>query len=632
MTDETIAGDLPLVEKAGGGPGSLLTANSRFIVPAIVVAVTFVAYMGTLSYDFVYDDEYVITQNPFVQSWTFAPRFFTEHLWFFKYPISNYYRPIFLVWIALNHTLFGLNPVGYHLTTVLAHVTVTLLVFYLARRLTGDLAAAAIASIVFGLHPAHIEGVAWVCGVSEPLMAVFLLGSFLCYLRYRDTNTGRQKPWLIASLLLAALAVFEKETGVILPALIFAYEVIFRRGRGRGRGVETEERSSEARGSWLRSDCLRVALTRSLPFGAVAALYIVVRVAVLGSLGRSASPLSLATIALTWPSLLWDYVKILVWPLELSVFYDTPYVVRPGFSNFVLPLLGAAIFGGMVWILARRSAAGRLATVWLVLPILPLLNVSVFRWADIVHDRYMYLPSVGFVLIIALGVRRLRVGQSLLFGMPAVQVVVTVALTCFLGIALAYQHIHWANNLLLFHNSLVVAPNSRDARSKLGNTFIDRGMYKEGLQLLGEVYEGDPDSWDSNQEVGGALYKARRYQDAERYLTRAIEIRPSRAESHYFLGIALLDMNRLAEAEGPLREAIRLGPRSFFYHFALGAWFDLRGDPRAALEEFRLELVNNPNYAPARDKILEITARLNSSSGSAPPAAASPPGADGLTR
>ncbi len=629
MTDETIAVNLPQEQKAGEATGSLLIANSRFIVPALVVAVTFVAYMGTLRYDFVYDDEYVILQNPSVQSWAFAPRYFTEHLWFFKFPMSNYYRPIFLVWMALNHTLFGLNPVGYHLTTVLAHVAVTLLVFHLARRLSGDLAMAAIASILFGLHPAHIEAAAWVCGVSEPLMAIFLIGSFLCYVKYRDANAGRRKPWLIASLVLAALAVFEKETGVILPLFIFAYEVIFRTSKG---GAEIEESGSEPRESWLHAGCLGPAFTRSLPFVAIAIFYMAVRVAVLGSLGRTASPLSLATIALTWPSLLCDYTKILVWPMDLSVFYDTPYVVRPGFSNFVLPLLAVAMSAGVLWVLARRSREGRLAAVWLVLPILPLLNISVFRWADMVHDRYMYLPSVGFVLIIALGVRRLRVGRSLLFGQPAVQVLVAVALTCLLGIALVSQHIHWANNLLLFHNSLMIAPHSRDAKTKLGGAFIDRGMYNEGIQLLGEVFDEDPDSWDSNQEVGAALYRAGRYEEAERYLTRAIEIRPSRSESHYFLGIALLDMRRFAEAQGPLREAIRLGPRSVYYHYALGAWFDLRGDPQAALDEFRMELVNNPNYPPARDKILEINARLNSSGSSGAPGAASPPTAEGVKR
>jgi 4-amino-4-deoxy-L-arabinose transferase-like glycosyltransferase len=285
MMDEAIAAHRPQDQKADEARVPFLIANARFLVPAFIMVVTFVAYMGTLRYDFVYDDEYVITQNPSVQSWSFAPRYFTEHLWFFKFSLSNYYRPIFLVWIALNHTLFGLNPAGYHLTSVLVHVVVTLLVYHLVRRLTGDLGAAAIASIVFGLHPVHIEGVAWVCGVSEPLMAVFLLGSFLCYLRYRDVDSGGPKRWLLASLVLAALAVFEKETGIILPALIFAYEVIFRK---REVVSASGESGAETRGAWLRVDCLRGAFLRSLPFGAIAVLYISVRVSVLGTLGRSA--------------------------------------------------------------------------------------------------------------------------------------------------------------------------------------------------------------------------------------------------------------------------------------------------------------------------------------------------------
>jgi tetratricopeptide (TPR) repeat protein len=132
--------------------------------------------------------------------------------------------------------------------------------------------------------------------------------------------------------------------------------------------------------------------------------------------------------------------------------------------------------------------------------------------------------------------------------------------------------------------------------------------------------------------MGAAMYRAGRYADAEPYLTRAIEIRPSRSETHYFLGITLLGRNRLAEAEGPLREAIRLGPHSVFYHYALGAWYDIGGDPRAALDEFRLELENNPNYPAARDKIVEINARLKSSGMSGAPGVASPAGSDSAKR
>ncbi len=609
MAKERSTAETPQEQKAGAAAGTLLTANARFIVPAIVLAVTFVAYMGTLRYDFVYDDVHVIVENGSVHSWRFTPRYFTEHLWFFEPGMTNYYRPIFLVWLVLNHTLFGLNPIGYHLTTVLAHLVVTLLVFHLTRRLTGDLATAAIASLLFGLHPAHIEGVAWVSGVSEPLLAIFFSGSFLCYLRYRDPDAGRGRGWLVAALALAALAVFEKETGIVLPLMIFAYELIFNTGR-EGRAGEDE--------GFMRSAPMRhlgQALGRSLPFVAVTVLYLIARVIALGAIGRTKTPLSLATLVFTWPSLLWSYVKILAWPVGLSAFYDTPYVLRPGVLDVYLPLAAIAVAGCAVWWLVPKTPAGRFALVWLILPIVPLLNLTVFGLGELVHDRYVYLPSVGFVLIVALAVRRIRVGGSVLFGLPAVQVLTVMVLACASGGALASQHIHWSSNLVLFHHSLEIAPNSKTAKGNLAEAFVVRGMYGEGARLFQELLDQDPGSSELNHNMGFALNAAGKPQEAEPYLMRAIELKPLRPDAHYLLGVVRLTMNHLDEAESPFREAVRISPDVAFYHYGLGSWFKMRGDLPGALREFELELVNNPNFAMAQDQIADIKARLGGANG-----------------
>src|SRR5205807_9067530 len=112
----------------------------------------------------------------------------------------------------------ALNPSGWHLTSVLAHATATLLVFRLAYRLCANRTGAVITALIFGLHPVHVQSIAWISGVTDPLLAVFLLGSFLQYLAFRAT---RKTLHLIWSVLLYAGAVLTKEPGVILPAIVF---------------------------------------------------------------------------------------------------------------------------------------------------------------------------------------------------------------------------------------------------------------------------------------------------------------------------------------------------------------------------------------------------------------------------
>ena len=152
------------------------------ILLVVALALTFIVYAGTLGFEFVYDDHEQVLENNYVHSWRFVGHYFTGHVWsnlYAKDP-GNYYRPLFLLWLRVNHMLFGLEPWGWHLTTALAHLFATYLVYLLAVRLVRDPVTAGFAALIFGLHPVHIEAVAWVSGVTEPLLAVLLIPSFLC--------------------------------------------------------------------------------------------------------------------------------------------------------------------------------------------------------------------------------------------------------------------------------------------------------------------------------------------------------------------------------------------------------------------------------------------------------------------
>src|SRR5271157_6349218 len=188
---------------------------------AVILALTFAVFAPTLRYQFVHDDRGQIVENPAVHSWRAVPTYFTSHVWAAVMPeeLGNYYRPLFLLWLRINDAVFGNQAWGWHLTSILAHVLTTLLVYLLAWRLGIGTDAALLAALIFGLHPAHIEAVAWVSGVTEPLLGILLIASFLSYVQSR-VEGARAPKWKIISLVLFALAILEKETALILPGLL----------------------------------------------------------------------------------------------------------------------------------------------------------------------------------------------------------------------------------------------------------------------------------------------------------------------------------------------------------------------------------------------------------------------------
>src|SRR5262249_31639583 len=134
-------------------------------------------------------------------------------------PRSSYYRPLFLTWLVLNHSLFGLAPAGWHLMLILLHLLATYLTFRLVIDITGDTIASALAALIFGLHPVHVESVAWISGATDVLCAVALLCASIAL--ERALKNERAGLWAGLSFLSFAVALLFKETACVWPAIAF---------------------------------------------------------------------------------------------------------------------------------------------------------------------------------------------------------------------------------------------------------------------------------------------------------------------------------------------------------------------------------------------------------------------------
>ncbi len=555
-----------------------------------VLALTFIAYASTLQFQFVYDDESQIVGNALIKAWHYVPYYFNIQVWAHQYPnvAGNYYRPIFLLWLRLNEAAFGVKPFGWHLTTVLMHVLATFLVYKVARRLSQRDELAIIAALIFGVHPVHVEPVSWVAGVTESLLAVLLLSSFLLYLSWRDGKTMARIP----SLLFFALAIFSKETAVLVPPLIFVYEWLFPR----------EPKMGAAR-IWQ-------AVKPTMPFVAITLAYLYVRSIALQGLFHMTYPVSLQTNLLTIPSVLWFYVKLFVVPTGLSGFYDLPYVTSASLYNFVLPLIGVVLVaaGIFYWWWRTRDRLIAFSAALLVLPLLPLMKLSVFLQGEIVHDRYLYLPSIGFAILVAIGLSKIP-------GNDAPGVVRRPGFLAAVGVSIVYmiltvnQSLYWANNFVLYYRGVKIAPNNNIARNDLANELELRGMIPQAITLYEQVLQRDPKFWLATYNLGYLYFKQQDCEKASYFLTRAANLNNIDGDTMFYLGQCEYSLNRLDRAEIALRRAIANDPRILGTRYYLGLTLKKQGRTQEALDYFRAELSKNPKDENARAEVSELSGK-----------------------
>lgn len=568
-----------------------LTGRHRWLL-ALVLGLTFAVYSGTLAYQFVHDDRGQIVENPVIHSWHYVPRYFTEHVWAAIYPeeLGNYYRPVFLLWLRINDAIFGGHAWGWHLTTVLLHLLATFFVYRLGVRIMRDPLAGVVAAMVFGLHPVHIEGVAWVSGVTEPLLAVVLIPSFLLYLKKKE-QPKKANLWMAFSVTLFAVALLAKETALILPAIIMAYEWILGNGK-------------EESFSWT-SACNRMAraLAAAAPYLALIPVYSVARIHALKGFSHIVTPLPFSTMLFTWPGLAWFWVKHLIWPAGLSTFYDFPSVTHPGLLNFALPVAGLLVIALLVYGGIRRSPEAAFASVWLVLPLIPLLDIRVFVQDDFAHDRYLYLPSIGLAILFAIGLRNLQTDSTGADWQSPIKGLVSLGLATILGVATVSQGGYFANNLVFYLHNLKHAPNNKYAMSNLATVMGEQGMYAGAVKLFERALEKDPNFWPAAYNLGYTYYRIGNLEAANQFFRRAIQINPHKADEYLYLGMTLFKMGRLDDAETNLRRAIMIRPTGYGYHFALGVVLKTRGNLEAALDQFKAELAVSPGQAAAREQI-----------------------------
>lgn len=536
----------------------------------VVILATALMYANTLDNPFLeWDDNQLVTENPDVK---------TTPLWeLFTRPSGKTYLPFRSISYALDYRIWGLNPVGFHLTNLLLHIGSGLLVLAIVKRLAGE-RAGLVAALLFAAHPCAVEAVTWISGRRDTLSALFSLLCIWFYMRQRYRT----------SFAAAVVAVFSKGLAIVLAPVLLVYELFA------DADCRTPMRPREG---WLR---------RLYPFVllcvAAAAVHYVVGRSVGAVRGETGSRLP------SLPLIVWSYFRLFFFPVHLRTTYDTPPVLADEIDRMLLPLAGLA---AIIFALVRLGT--RLKWFWLgwflasLVPVLQLVPIS-----TLVAERYIYFAAIGLcgwtaellakhkcwpVLVAVFGLTTFwrntvwdspdRLWRDALLKSPdgpttqqdygnellrrgnpqaAIKRYQTAAHFLpdsrepYLGMGDAYRALGRESDARAMYNrARRVAPLDPYPLVRLAKLDIDAGETESAERYLRKAEELDP--WNPSVLLYlGVVAEKRSAADAVAYYERCLAIDPERQSAHYNLGNILLKLGRLRDAEEHLRAAVRLAP------------------------------------------------------------------------
>lgn len=517
---------------------------------------TFLAYLPVFHCDFTnWDDNLYITQNLLIRS--FKPEYVIH--WFTQ-PFQGLYQPLVLLSLASDYAINGLDPFVFHLTNLILHLLNTLLVYFFIRKLTGNRFMAVVVMLLFGLHPLHVESVAWVTERKDMLYAFFFLISLNFYLGY---SKNRKPGQYIFTVLFFILSLLSKASAVTLPFVLILIDYYQQR---------------------KLTD--RKVILEKLPFLVLAAGFGVANLIFHYQFGSLAnySNLSLPARFFLASKGLMYFLSKTVWPSDLSVYNSLPvamnselilecifYILLLLISTFVLYKMNKRIliFGALFFILAIG--------LFLVPPGEPV----------IASERYSYIASIGLFIIIAHIFRELKDKKS--GNLVGVLSVLAIYLG-FLGARTLQQTQIWENSYTLWNHVINVRGETFLALLERGNLERQQGDYQAALKDYSRAIDLNPHYYKTYDRRGNLFLLLENYPAAITDFTKSLKMHPGGAFAHCSLGFTYRKTKDYPKALKHLEKALQIDPENADAYFNRGKIFLIQQKYTAACSDLEKAL------------------------------------------
>jgi len=577
-----------------------------WLIPVLIVLVTSAAFLPALQNQFLrWDDHKNFLGNPYYRGlgWIHLRWMWTTHL--------GHYIPLTWMTLGLDYVLWGMNPLGYHLTNLLLHAANAVLFYFVAFRILGlglpdpgdrrqaDLVlSAGFTALVFAIHPLRVESVAWVTERRDVLSGLFYLSAILIYLRTCERGE-RGRGWYWAAVGLFACALLSKSMVVNLPIVLLILDVYPLRRLGGAIG-------------WWSEPARRVYVEK-IPFvllaTAAAAIAVMAQLSVhaAASLAQLSVPGRVAVSAYGLSFYLWKMVV----PLNLSPLYPLSPIVNPWAMPFVLSYTMVLAITAIALALRRRVPGLPAAWSAYVVVLLPVLGIFQ-SGPQIAADRYTYLASLGWAILAgACLLFCWRISRTSTTGTPTTLPIAGVAICVVAGLGvLTWNQVHiWHDSERLWTYTVAIHPNSSLAQFSLGIVLSAQGKPTEAIEHFQKGLQLRPDEPSAHTNLGVALIQQGKLADAIEHFRQAVRIYPDDALAHTNWGSALIDLGKPSEAIEHFQQALRIHPDDALAHTNWGSALIDLGKPSEAIEHYSKALRITPGLAEAQNGLGQALAQ-----------------------
>lgn len=565
---------------------SVSNKAKTIVIRGAILCITFFTYFSALQNEFVnWDDNVYVYENPTIRSIDIG--FFK---WVFTAIVSSSWHPLTIFSLALDYKCWGLDPFGYHLTNIILHLLNTLLVFILTEELIkikgkdnskAGLKATIVSTttaLLFGIHPLHVESVAWISERKDVLYAFFYLMAVLLYLKYAfsDSKKGKVKYYILC-LFLFILSILSKPMAVTLP-LIFLILDFYPLGRIYGKNTKAKKVYIE-----------------KIPFFVMSLIASIITVYSQTDALRSLEeyPLSYRFIVSMYSYFF--YIMKMIFPALLAPFYPYPNASIIFSAHYLITfviILGITIFS--MWNLNKKKL---FAACWLYYIVTLLPVVGIIKVGDAAAaDRYTYLPSVGMFLLAGLGIATFFERVSI-----KTYKIVGVSIFLLLSVILIDKTVRqiaiWQDSMTLWTYQVMLYPDNALAYNHRGSALAKQGDLYRAMKDLNKAISLNPMHTDTYYNRGIVYNSLADFQHAISDFSMAIALNPLHTHAYYNRGVAYYKVNKYEEAILNFTKVILIDPGHIKAYNSRGITYASSGNHLAAINDFTTALRMNPRSA-----------------------------------